>query len=478
MTARLISAGGQAVEVAEGRIRRIGPVRELRRDGLVEETFSGGAILAPLHDHHFHPIGYAAAVTRLSLKAAADFDDLRRRLSEAAAALEPGEALVGNRLDDESLAEGRLPTREDLDRMMGDRPVLLFRYCGHVAVANSAALHLAGVDRGDGVLRETAVQPVAEAVGSAQPPLPPAQVRRALAGLVSLGLGTITAIVSAGEPLWCGVPDEIGTLLSVAADLPLEFKVLVIAQTPAQLVEAAGRLGQGPANLSFLGWKEFADGSLGGRTAALYQPYLDDPTNSGTLRLDEDHALLMSRASLELGGMVAIHAIGDLANDRVLEVFQTLVRGGADPAFLRIEHASVLRPESIDLMAQLGVTASVQPAFITSEVGWLEKRLGERAASTYVLSDLGRAGVAMVGGSDSPVEAPNPWMGVAAARVGGLGAAEALSLFGGSLRVGDPAHLIVTDRHPLHAGDPGKTEVLAAYRSGEAFEPETELTFS
>jgi predicted amidohydrolase YtcJ len=478
MTARLISAGGDGVEVAGGRVVRVGPVSQLRREGLVEETFSGGAILAPLHDHHFHPIGYAAAVTRLSLKAAADFDDLRRRLFEVAAELGPGEALVGNRLDDESLAEGRLPTREDLDRMMGDRPVLLYRYCGHVAVANSAALHLAGVDSSDGVLRETAVQPVAEAVGSAQPPLPPDQVRRALAGLAGLGLGTITAIVSAGEPLWCGVPDEIGTLLAVAPDLPIEFKVLVIAEQPDQLVEAAERLRQGPDNLAFLGWKEFADGSLGGRTAALYQPYLDDPTNTGTLRLDRDHALLMGRTCLELGGTVAIHAIGDLANDRVLEVYQQLVKAGADPTRLRIEHASVLRPQSIELMARLGVTASVQPAFITSEVGWLEKRLGERAASTYSLSDLSRAGVGMVGGSDSPVESPNPWWGVAAARIGGLGGAEALSLFGRPLEVGKPAHLIVVDRHPLHTEDPGGTRVLAHYRSGETIKLEAELLFS
>lgn len=479
MTARLVSAGDDAVVVENGKVVAIGSRPALLQPGLTEDRHEVGAVIAPRHDHHFHPIGYAAAVTRLSLKDAVDLADLGQRLREEATRLGPGVALVGNRLDDESLGERRLPTRQDLDKMVADRPVLLYRYCGHIAVANSAALALAGVDSETGILRETGVQPVANMVGAQQPPLDPQAVRRALSGLASIALGKITAIVSAGEPIWCEVPDEIETLLAVAADVPLDFEVLVIASHPQELIDAAARLDRAAPNVSFLGWKEFADGSLGGHTAALYEPYEDDPSTTGTLRLDPRRAALMGRTCLALGGTVAIHAIGDLANDQVLDVLEELITGGGDPALMRIEHASVLRPQTITRMARLGVTASVQPAFITSEVDWLEKRLGDRAGSTYSLSALHAAGVPMVGGSDCPVESPNPWWGIAAAAgPGGLGHAHAFQLFGEELKPGDPAHLIVVDRDPLTSADPAGTKVLAVYRAGKPIEVEPELAFT
>ena len=478
MSNRLVTGADTAVLVTDHKIAAIGPRDDLLRNGLPEDRYENGFIVAPRHDHHFHPIGYAAAVTRLSVKDAVDFADLGQRIREAAIGLGPGQALVGNRLDDEILAEGRLPTRLDLDSFLEDRPVLLYRYCGHVAVANSAALALARVASETGILRETDVQPVANAVGSTQPPLDPSAVRRALAGLASLGLGKITAIVSAGDPIWCEVPNEVETLLAVAAEVPLDFEVLVIASNPAELTAAAERLNQGPSNVTFFGWKDFADGSLGGRTAALYEPYSDDPDTTGTLRLDHDRAVLMGRTCLDLGGTVAIHAIGDLANDRVLDVLEELIEAGGDQSRMRIEHASVLRDETVSRMARLGVTASVQPAFITSEVDWLAKRLGDRSGSTYALAALAQAGVPLVGGSDCPVESPNPWWGMAAAAgPGGLGNEVAFRMFGADLAVGSPAHLVVVDRDPVTTPDPAGTRVLAVYRRGEPITVESEVPF-
>lgn len=478
MSSRVVSASNTAVLVADRKIAAIGSRDGLVRDDLPENRHETGFIVAPRHDHHFHPIGYAAAVTRLSVKDVVDFADLKKRIRDAAVGLGPGEALVGNRLDDESLSERRLPTRLDLDLFLEDRPLLLYRYCGHVAVANSAALALAGVESESGILRETDVQPVANAVGSSQPPLDPTTVRRALAGLASLGLGKITAIVSAGDPIWCEVPNEVETLLAVAAEVPLDFEVLVIASNPAELTAAAERLNEGPSNVSFFGWKDFADGSLGGHTAALYEPYSDNPSTTGTLRLDHQRAVTMGRTCLDLGGTVAIHAIGDLANDRVLDVLEELVEADGDPSRMRIEHASVLRPDTIARMARLGVTASVQPAFITSEVDWLAKRLGDRSESTYALAQLARAGVPLVGGSDCPVESPNPWLGMAAAAgPGGLGNERAFGIFGQGLEVGDPANLIVVDRDPLTIPDLADTRVLAVYRHGDPIKVESELPF-
>jgi predicted amidohydrolase YtcJ len=304
-------------------------------------------------------------------------------------------------------------------------------------------------------------------------------VHRALAGLSSLGLGKVTVILSVGEPLWCGVSDEIETLLSVAAGLPIDFEALVIASTPSDLERAAKRLADGPPNVSFFGWKDFADGSLGGRTAALYEPYSDDAGNVGILRFDANRARTMADACLDIGGTVAIHAIGDRANDHVLDLFDALVSDGADRARLRIEHASVLTADAIERMAGLGVTASIQPAFLASEVEWLRKRLGDRVESTYSMEALLAAGVPMMGGSDCPVEPPTPWGGIsAAAGRGRLGPSIALDLFGAVLSPGDRADFLVIDRDPIASPAIGETKVVAAYRGGEPLDLIDELPFS
>jgi predicted amidohydrolase YtcJ len=383
------------------------------------------------HDHHIHPIGYAGLVSGLSLMDATDLADVISRVSHFAETV--AGPVIGQRLNDEGLAEGRLPTRSDLDDALGDRPVLLYRYCGHVAVSNSAALALAGVDadtpdphggsfdrdatgRPTGVLRETAIQVVSTALAP-QVQAPTDQViLRAFDDLASLGLGSITGIVSVGEPLWCGVSDELEALCRLAPDLPIDVEVLVIAPDPQLLAEAAEKIRHAQGRLRFLGWKDFADGSFGGHTAALHDAYADRPDTRGTDRLDPEHATTMARAALMLGGSVAIHAIGDRANDRVLDLFEGLIDMGADGSRLRVEHASLLTGPAIERMARLGVTASVQPAFLASESSWLGKRLGEeRMSRVYPFRSLLEAGIPVIGGSDSPVELPDPKIGIEAA---------------------------------------------------------------
>jgi hypothetical protein len=383
------------------------------------------------HDHHFHPLGYAALVTGLELMDAPDLGEVMRRVAEFADRVEG--PVVGQRLNDEGLAEARLPTREDLDDVIGDRPVLIYRYCGHIAVANSAALSLARVDSDsadpeggsfdrdpaggpNGVLRETAIQIVSSAIAPLVTGPPDSAILRALGDLNGMGIGSVTGIVSVGEPIWCGVRDELDVLCRLAPALPVDVEVLVIASDTHELAEAAEKIRNTQGRIRFLGWKDFADGSFGGHTAAMHEPFTDRPDTSGTDRLDPEHAMTMARTSMMLGGSVAIHAIGDRANDRVLDVFEELVDMGADAERLRVEHASLLTDAAIERMARLGVTASVQPAFLASEGDWLEKRLGEeRMSRVYPFRSLIEAGVNVVGGSDSPVELPDPAIGIAAA---------------------------------------------------------------
>jgi hypothetical protein len=187
---------------------------------------------------------------------------------------------------------------------------------------------------------------------------------------------------------------------------------------------------------------------------------------------------------------VAVHAIGDLANERVLDLMQLLIDGGADPARLRVEHASVLAESDIHRFGSLGVTASVQPAFIASETEWLEKRLGpERLQRTYPFRSLAEAGTPLAGGSDSPVETPDPLWGIAAARdrcgivpAERLDAAAALALFtsgaaaatgaASSFDPGKPGHMTVLSGDPVETSPDAvrSLQVLATWVEGSKVE--------
>lgn len=461
-----------------------------------------GHVIPGLVDAHMHPIGYAASLHRPSLKAAVDFDDVADILAASAAGQPPGTAVTALRLDDESLVEGRLPDRRLLDRAVPDRPVLVTRYCGHVSVANTPALEIAGIrpstpdpsggtiDRDQdgiptGVLRETAADIVTRSIRGLAPPVTRGQIVAAFHGLASLGLTSIGGIVDVREGCWAG-GSELDALVDAGPDIPIRVRTLVIAHTPQQLAAAVERLDDAGPRVSFLGLKMFSDGSLGGHTAALLEGYADRPDRRGTDRLDPPRAAAMARTAADLGGRVAVHAIGDAANAAVLDLMEELIESGTDPELLRIEHASVLAPGDAERCGRLGITTVVQPAFLASEAGWLEKRLGgERLQRTYAFRSLLDAGVPLAGSSDCPVEPPHPLWGMAAARdrcgvvpAQSLSAAEALALFTdwGRRAIGEspdvPGDVVVLGTDPLTASPEGlrRTEVLATFVDGELVE--------
>lgn len=477
---------GDALLVGDGAIVAVGEAARLRRPGLPERHLPG-VIVPGLRDAHLHPVGHAAALHRLSLAGAADLAAVAAAVAEAAASQPPGTAVLALRLDDEALAESRLPDRGLLDRAAPGRPVLLVRHCGHIAVASTAALEAAGIgpatpdpeggsfDRDDlgrptGVLRETAVAPVAEALGPLLPSLGPGHLAAAVTSLAAVGLTGLGAIVSTDQGLWGGSGSELDLVLEAASDLVLPLRVLVIADSPIELEVAARRLDAAGPMVSFLGLKAFADGSLGGHTAALRRPYTDHPATTGTLRLDPAWAREMIRAAASLGGMTAIHAIGDAALGRVLDAFEDAVVAGIDPERLRVEHASIVPPEELHRLAGLGVTACIQPSFLPSDSPWLEARLGpERLPYAYNFRTLADAGIPLAGGSDCPVEPPHPLWGMASARdrdgfqaQEALSATQALALFtaGAARAIGEearltpgvPATLTVLDADPVSAG--------------------------
>ena len=499
-TARGIA--GNAILIDNGSVVAVGDHQTLDGPNVTVEEYAGAVLIPGLRDAHMHPVTYAASLSGTSLSNVKTIRELQDTIRVAASTLATGQPLVALRLDDGKLAEQRLPTRADLDEAVSDLPVLIHRYCGHVAIANTAALRLAGVDAttpdpGDGsidrdaggqptgVLRETAIDLVSTRL-DASTSVTEQSLLDALTGLAGLGISSIGAMRGLGDGPWASLGDEVAAMVAVADRLPINVHGFVIAHTVDDLRAAARLLDDAGDRLRWAGYKGFADGSLGGHTAAMHTPFTDRPDELGTMRLDASDRLL-AETSLQMGGMVALHAIGDRANGAVVDLYETLVTEGAPRQRLRIEHASVLDRSDIDRIARLGVVVSVQPAFLGSEFEWIADRVGpERIVSTYPFASLDHAGVPMCGGSDSPVESPDPWAGMALARdragvtrSEGLLPDRALSLFtdgaaaalGESLPLspGSPADIVAVDRDPV-VSDPDQlrgTVVIETWVRGE-----------
>lgn len=467
---------GDAVLIDGPHVVGVGNRSDLLAPGIEEVAYPGATIVPGLADAHFHPTNWAAAVHRLTLHDASTLGDVIRAVSERAGTMPPGKPLIATRLDDQRLAEKRLPTRHDLDVI--DRPVLLYRVCGHIAVANTAALEASGIgpatqdpaggsfDRDafghpNGILRETAIRTVSSVVGGRGDGLDADEMVSALLPLHEVGLTRLSAMVAYGSDPWCGGPSELRSVLQAAPDSPVEIDVFVIAEEPDDLTEAAERLAKSGGPVRFAGVKMFSDGSFGGHTAALRTPYSDTGT-TGTMRLPAKHRELAQRA-LDLGGRVAIHAIGDQAVGTVLDEFDRLLDAGAEPTRLRIEHASLMDDADRARFAEIGAIASMQPAFLPSDGPWLPTRLGDRVRNVFAHRSALEAGITIAGGSDCPVEQPSPLWGMATARdrrgivpEEEVSAEDALGMFtdGVAAALGEPP--------PLKPGSPARLTILDA----------------
>lgn len=452
--------GADAMRVEAGKIAEIGSAARMAGT----RTDHGDSVALPgLKDSHIHPVGMAAAAGQLDLSDASSIDEAIERIVSHVAHSQPGTPIIATGLDDERLAEGRMPTASELDGAARDRPLLVYRACSHVAVANSVALAIGGLHgvstdppggrvgrMADGSLsgrlEEAAIGMVSEPLGSRTQAPDGTSIAGVLQRMRRRGITAVDAMVGAGSSMWCAGADELETMLSLGSDAPVEVGVYVICETPEQLRKAAAALEMSGPSIHFAGWKGFADGSLGARTAALRAPYTDDPATSGYAV--DANLVPMAEAAVAMGGNAAIHAIGDLGVERGLQVAERL---GKDT--VRIEHASVADPDQIARMAAAEVIASVQPSFVASDAPWIERRLGpERLGWAYPFASMRQAGVRMCGGSDAPIESADPFIGMRDAclpRGERLDASAAVDLYAATpLRVGAPATFVICDADP------------------------------
>lgn len=392
-------------------------------------SLGGGCLLPGFIDTHLHPVPLVYFDQNVDLARSKDLADVTRLLREAAAAREPGEWLTALRLDEESLAEGRMPTRWELDAACPSHPVIVVRHDGHTCIGNSLALSAAGIGAGtpdpaagsidrdpdgepSGAFREAASQlllgalPAPEIAGFMH------TARASFARLASHGITSVGAILQSGAEGPAGVAGrlEILAMSALVSEAPFNIYSIVVAEeanavlsareTPLHRPEEGHRVG---------GMKIFSDGTFGSCTAFMLSPYCDHPDQTGYLVHPEDEIYRRMEGGHLAGLQVCIHAIGDRANERCIALFERLLEAHPRRDHRhRLEHASLLTPDLIRRIARLGLCVSTQPLFIESEKGWLAKRLGEeRARHVYPLRDLVDAGVRVGGASDAPVESPD-----------------------------------------------------------------------
>ncbi len=323
---------------------------------------------------------------------------------------------------------GRFPTAAELDKAIADRPVWLERVDGHAGWANSRALAMAGVTAatkdppGGRVERDAAGNPTGVFVDDARalvtshiPPATPrendAAIAKALAIMASVGL---TGVHDAGitRTSW-------DSYRRLAASGRLTARVYAMALGPKALADLAPH---GPImweyddHLALMAMKLLADGAMGSRGGWLKAPYSDAPGQTGLRFYDEGLLRRMVLDATAKGFQVNIHAIGDAANGAVLGAFATVPEARRKALRLRVEHAQLVSPEDLPRFARLGIIASIQPTHATSDKDMAEARLGPaRLAGAYPMKTLLDTGARLAGGSDFPVEPPNPFFGIHAA---------------------------------------------------------------
>ena len=383
---------------------------------------AGGRTLLPgLIDAHGHVMGLGLAAIQLDLTGTRSIAELQQRLTAYAAANGSPRWIIGRGWNQEHWSDGRMPTSADLDAAVSDRPVWLVRVDGHAAVGNSAALREAGITAetkapsGGTIDNGVFVDAARDLVEAKIPATIPSQYDRALAEAQRLLLSNgLTAVADMGTDI-----DGWNTMRRMGDAGRLQVRVMSYAAGIEPLLSIAGPrptpwLYDG--RLKMGGVKLYADGALGSRGAWLKAPYHDMPSTRGLSLIDDTRLKnFASRAAMD-GFQVAIHAIGDAANDQVIGAYEELAKTYTGDRRWRIEHAQVLDLVDLPRLAATGIIASMQPTHQTSDRTMAEARLGpDRLGGAYAWKTLADSGVTLAFGSDFPVELPNPFHGLAAA---------------------------------------------------------------
>jgi predicted amidohydrolase YtcJ len=414
-----------ALAVRNGRILAVGDdLREYAGQKTRRVDLKGATVVPGLIDSHVHMRGLGELLESFDLRHTATIDAVASIVQKEAAKRKKGEWIRGRNWDQTNWG-GRFPASGDLDRAAPEHPVSLTRVDGHASWVNRRALELAGITAdtpdppGGKIIRDEKGQPTGVLIDRAQalvsrkiPEATDEQIGRriGLAARECARLG-LTGVHDAGIG-----PRELTAYRELIRrnELPVRIYAMISGEGPLweEYLKKGPEVGD---RLTVRSIKLVADGAMGSRGAAFWQPYSDEPGNRGLLILDRGDIERVARAAVKAGFQVNTHAIGDRANRTALEAYAAVLGGKNDKRF-RIEHAQVVALPDFDLFAQNSVIASMQSTHATSDMRWAQNRLGpDRIAGAYAPKRFLRLGVRVANGSDFPVEDANPIWGFYAA---------------------------------------------------------------
>lgn len=410
-----------AVGSAEQIMRLVGPkTRIIQADG--------GMLVPGFIDTHVHFTLSGAGLASVQLRDAATRQEFVQRIADHVATIQPGEWVIEGTWDHQNWG-GELPTREWIDAVTPDNPVWISRLDGHMALANSLALKLAGVsaDAPDvqggaivrdadgeltGIFKDNAMALVAQAVPEPTPEQLDRIVEAASAFVASKG------VTSVHDMSYTGLTD-LAAYRRVEESGHLKTRIYAVMPLASWKVleEEVARNGKGDEWVRTGGLKGFMDGSLGSHTAAMLEPFTDAPADKGFMLQAPSVIEEQVRGADAAGLHVMVHAIGDQAIRSLLDIFEQVAgdNGPRDRRF-RIEHAQHIHPDDLGRFAGQGVIASMQPYHAIDDGRWAEGVIGaERSKTTYAFASLINSGARVSFGSDWSVAPPTPLEGIYAA---------------------------------------------------------------
>lgn len=472
----------------------------------------GRTVVPGMIDAHVHTIELGLSLLTLDLGDTRSLAEAQAKIGAYAGSHPDVPWIIGRGWNQETWGLGRFPTAAELDTVVSDRPVWLERVDGHAGWANSLALAAGGVtartpdpaggriERIPGTHKPAGVL-VDNAMALIDSKVPPPRPQdRDLALYKAQELLEHNGVTAVGD--MSSTIDDWMAYRRAGDAGRLQIRIMSYVETVPDMILIGGTaptpwLYDDRLRLEGLG-EIYYDGALGSRGALLKAPYADDPANSGNRRTTSTQLKnLMSRAAMD-HFQVAIHAIGDEANAEVLDAIDELSSDFTGDRRWRIEHAQIVDPADLPRFAQHGIVASMQPVHQTSDRLMAEARLGpNRLAGAYAWRTMLKNGVPLAFGSDAPVEAPAPFVGIAVAitrqdasgqppggwqpqqtitREQALAAYTAGAAYAGfadgrfgELKPGERADFLVVDRDPLTASaeDIRRTKVLETWIGGQ-----------
>jgi len=420
----------EACAVKAGRFIAVGDsktVNQYAGDATERIDLRGRLALPGFNDAHVHFSDGGFYLLGIELRNARDEADFARKINDYVATVPKGEWILGGNWDHEAWPSKKHPTRGFIDDVTRDHPVFVQRLDGHIALANSLALKLAGITKDTpnpqggeiakdsqtgeptGILKDEAQSLVFAVI----PAYSRDQVKRAiLAAMRHANEYGLTSIQDNSSALDYEIYQE---LMNTG-----ELTLRVNAWRPISVYEDFVRQGISPAqgnDMLRLGtMKFFSYGYSGAGTALFYEPSADDPSTCG-LPIYQEQSLYELIEKVDKAGLqIAAHAIGDKANAWMLNAFErAFAANGRRDARHRIEHSQVVLPDDIQRFHDLGVIASIQPSHCIDDMRWAEKRIGDRVKHSYLFNSFVKANVHIAFGTDWAVEPLNPMLGLYAA---------------------------------------------------------------